>query len=184
VTERCYYFKGALFNEDKSAPSDPQNPFVVVDPVGSLQRKFPRPSVMPLLNIQMPKLPLGNSDWRFSVREGVFDGDAFNRCVFALPEDQTKLSALPASGKVQVQWQEHEPFALTVLIPDALEDLDDMLEDVDLRAWVRAGLERFRGAGIRINVEYYSDKWILDHSVLRNTDALTGSGVFYDGTVL
>ncbi len=83
-----------------------------------------------------------------------------------------------------MQWQEHEPFALTILIPDALEGLDDVLADVDLCAWLRAGLERFRGAGIRVNVEYYSEQWILDHSVLRSADALTGSGVFYDGTVI
>lgn len=184
VTERCYYFEGALFDEDNLAPCDVQNPFVVVEPPGALQRKFPRPAIVPLSNIQMPKLPLGDSDWRFSVREGVFNGDAFNRCVFALPENETLLAALPASGKVQVQWLEHEPFALTILIPDALEGLDDVLADVDLRAWVQAGLERFRGAGIRVNVEYYSDQWILDHSVLRSADALTGSGIFYDGTVI
>lgn len=184
MTERCYSFEGALFDEDELSPGDPQHPFIVVQPAGSLQRKFPRPVIVPLSAVPMPRLPLGHSDWRFSVREGVFDGDAFNRCVFAFPKDPTILGALPPSGRVQVQWREHELFAVTILIPDGLKDLDDKLEDVDLRAWLRAGLERFRGAGIRVNVAYYSDQWILDHSILRDTGALTGSGVFYDGTVL
>lgn len=184
VTDRCYYFEGALFDEQSSVASDISNQFVVVEPEGALQRKFPRPGLIPLSEITVPKLPLGESDWRFSVREGVFDGDAFNRCVFTLPEEAILLKALPASGKTQLCWQEHELYALTILIPDDLQALDDSLDDVDLTAWIHAGLERFRSAGIRVNVDYYSDEWILDHSVLRDTKSLTGSGIFFDGTVI
>ena len=184
VTDRCYYFSGALFDEDVFAPGDPSHSFVLVEPPGSLQRNYPRPVITPLTELTMPDLPLGESQWRFSVREGAFDGDGFGECVFALPKLPVKLQALPASGKVQLQWQEHEPFAVSVLIPDALQSLDEALEDVDLLAWIRAGLERFRAAGIRLNVEYYSEQWVLDHSILRDASALTGSGVFYDGTVL
>jgi len=183
VTERCYYFEGALFDEAKVV-STPDDVFVVVEPENALNRKFPRPAIMPLTEIKMPDLPLGDSTWRFSVREGVFDGDAFNRCVFTLPTEPSALNALPASGKVQLLWDEHELYALTILIPDELKTLDQQLESVDLITWIRAGLERFRGAGIRVNVDYYSDDWIIDHSVLRDTDALTDSGIFFDGTVL
>ena len=184
VTNRCYYFEGALFDEQSSAASEINDQFVVVEPAGALQRKFPRPSLIPLSEMSIPKLPLGESDWRFSVREGVFDGDAFNRCVFNLPQDEALLKALPASGKTQILWQEHELYALTILIPDELKSLDTYLDDVDLTAWIHAGLERFRGAGIRVNVDYYSDDWILDHSVLRDTNSLTGSGIFFNGTVI
>lgn len=184
VTDRCYYFEGALFDEMSPAAAEINDRFVMVEPEGALQRKFPRPTLVPLSELSMPELPLGDSDWRFSVREGVFDGDAFNHCVFALPKNKLQLQSVPASGKTQILWQEHEPYALTILIPDDLQALDDFLEDVDLTSWIHAGLERFRSAGIRINIDYYSDEWILDHSVLRDTSILTGSGIFFDGTVI
>jgi hypothetical protein len=182
VTARCYAFEGGLFDEKKVAGI--LDRFVVVAPEGALDRKFPRPFTMPLTRIDMPRIPLGESVWRFSVQEGVFDGDAFDRCVFALPTDPVDLNALTASGKVELLWDEHEPYSLTMLIPDDLKTLDVYLDSVDLTAWIRTGLERFRGAGIRVNVAYYSDEWIIDHSVLRDTLALTGKGVFFDGTVL
>ena len=182
VTERCYYFEGALFDEPNLAGQD--DVFVVVEPESALQRKFPRPVIMPLTEIKMPKLPMGDSNWRFTVRAGVFDGDAFNRCVFAFPEDPAELQAQPASGNVQLLWQEHELYAASILIPDDLQALDEFLDKVNLTAWIKTGLERFRAAGIRINVDYYSDDWIIDHSILRDTEALTGSGIFFDGTVI
>ncbi|WP_300455923.1 hypothetical protein [Desulfobacula sp.] len=183
VTDRCYTFEGALFDEEKVVVT-PDDLFVVVAPEGALHRKFPRPVILPLIELKMPRIPLGDSTWQFSVKEGVFDGDAFNRCVFSLPTDVVELNALPASGKVELLWEEHELYAVTILIPDDLTALDEYLESVDLTAWIRAGLERFRGAGIRVNVAYYSDDWIINHSVLRETTALTGKGIFFDGTVL
>jgi hypothetical protein len=183
VTARCYAFEGGLFDEQltQNALADR---FVVVAPEGALARNYPRPFTLPLTQIEMPRMPLGESVWRFSVQEGVFDGDGFDRCVFALPADPVELNSLPASGRVEIVWDEHEPYSLTMLIPDDLTHLDNHLDAVDLTAWVRTGLERFRGAGIRVNVDYYSDDWIIDHSVLRDTLALTGKGIFFDGTVL
>jgi hypothetical protein len=183
VTQKCYAFEGALFDE-KKVVSTPDDIFVVVEPEHALHRKFPRPAITPSTEINMPKLPLGDSTWRFSVREGAFDGDAFNRCVFKYPENSAELNALPASAKVELLWDEHEPYALTLLIPDDLKALDAYLDAVDLTAWIRAGLDRFRGAGIRVNVDFYSDDWIIDHSILRDTGALTGTGIFFDGTIL
>jgi len=182
VTHRCYGFFGALF--DEKAVNTADNHFVIVEPAHALHRKFPRPVVTPVETIHMPDLPLGDSTWRFSVREGAFDADTFDRCVFALPQDPAQLNALTPSGGVEVLWDEHEPWAATLLIPDNLKALDDFLDSVNLTSWIRAGLDRFRGAGIRINVDYYSDDWIVSHSILRNADALIGRGIFFDGTVL
>jgi len=180
VTDRCYAFEGALFDE-KRVVSRPGDCFVVVEPEHALHRKFPRPVVTPASQVSMPQLPLGSSTWRFSVREGVFDGDAFNRCVFRVADHPAHRSVQPCSGRVAVLWDEHALYAATILIPDDLNALDDHLA-IDLAAWIRAGLDRFRGAGIRINVDYYSDEWIINHSVLRDTGALTGKGIFFDGT--
>ena len=185
VTARCFSFNGALFDEEIFEPDRTEHPFVVVKPPGALARAFPRPTIVPADRIDMPKLPLGRSDWRFSAREGAFDTDRFNRCVFALPRDPAQLAALPPSGELAIEWQEHAPFAATVLLPDRLRDLAPLLgDDVDLRTWIRAGMDRFRGSGIRLNVDYYTEDWILDHSTLRDADVLTGQGVLFDGTVL
>lgn len=185
VTARCFSFSGALMDEERFGASELERPFVVVEPPGALARAFPRPNIVAPVRIGMPRLPLGRSDWRFSVREGAFDADRFNRCVFALPGDPGALAALPPSGRLAIEWSEHAPFAATVLLPDALRGVAPLLgEDVDLRDWIRAGLERFRGSGIRLNVDYYSQEWILDHSMLRDADVLTGQGVLFDGTVL
>ncbi|MCP5157233.1 MAG: hypothetical protein H6983_23855 [Ectothiorhodospiraceae bacterium] len=180
VTDRCHAFEGALLDEDTVTASGSTHPFVVVEPPGAMHRAFPRPVVVPLESLTMPKVPLGRSDWRFAVREGAFDADRFGRCVFAPPPGGSYASP---SAIVEIEWEEHVPFAATVLLPAEIASIEPLLgTDVDLRAWLRAGLERFRAAGIRLAVEYYTDSWILDHSVLRDTDALTGSGVLFDPT--
>lgn len=181
VTDKCYAFEGVLFDE-KRVVSPPGDCFVVVAPEHALHRKFPRPVVTPASQVNMPKLALGTSTWRFSVREGVFDADAFNRSVFSLQDNPVQRRVKSCSGKVEVLWDEHTLYAATILIPDDLKTLDDHLESLDLAAWLRAGLNRFRGAGIRVNVDYYSDEWIINHSVLRDTGALAGSGIFFDRT--
>jgi hypothetical protein len=48
---------------------------------------------------------------------------------------------------------------------------------------VRAGLERFRAAGIRLDVRYFDEQWILGASVLRELHAAPGPGVDFDATI-
>ena len=49
---------------------------------------------------------------------------------------------------------------------------------------IRQGLERFRAAGIVLDVKYYDEEWILGHSMLHGSEALAGEGVHFDGTIL
>jgi hypothetical protein len=150
VTAQAYHFHGALFDCGGDG-------FVVFEP-GVMQ------------------LPLGDSDWRFSVREGAFDACAFDGCVFALPAD---TSGEAPSGRLKLAWEENEPFAATVLIPSELQPL----VDGDLPSLVRAGLERFRTAGVRLDVRSFDEAWVLDHSVLADLDAPHGLGVDFDATI-
>jgi hypothetical protein len=118
------------------------------------------------------------------VEEGAFDASAFDEAVWALPTDPTGLAALPPSGRVQLAWRENEPFAASVLIPAELKSLEDgHLVDGDLPTLVRAGLERFRTAGVRLDVQYFDRDWILGSSVLKDLDAPRGLGVDFDATV-
>lgn len=194
VTDRCYYFRGGLVADaTKPAPAsdttfdgvDPKDRYCLPQPVGALDRNYPRPAIGPLPKVPVPTLPLGESDWRFSVQEGAFDASGFHEVVYALPGDPKALGALPSSGKVQLTWEEHEPFAVTILVPADLKSLEtSVLEGEDLRKLVRAGLERFRAAGIRLDVDYFDEKWILGKSLIRDMEVKAGVGVDFEGTVL
>jgi hypothetical protein len=130
------------------------------------------------------RLLLGETDWQFDVEEGAFDASAFDGCVFALPADAAAREALPPSAKVQLLWREHDPFAVRVLIPSGLQTLETLLLDgASLRTLVRAGLERFRAAGIRVEIDWFDDTWILDESVIRDHAAEAGLGVNFDSTI-
>jgi len=184
VTADCYFFRGALADGSPFDEIKTEDTFVTVQPAGALDRNYPRPVLSPVEQLPALTLRLGESDWRFSVQEGAFDASGFAEAVFALPDDTTALNALPPSGKVQVRWREHEPFAVSLLLPADLQSLSEALFDgQDLRKLVRAGLERFRAAGIRIDVNYFDEHWVLDHSILRDFAAQTGEGIDFNGTI-
>jgi hypothetical protein len=184
VTGRCAVFKGALFGE--SVFDDPGKPhaFVRVVPPGALARNFPRPVPAPESPLPTLRLLLGDTDWQFDVEEGAFDGCAFDSCVFALPADDSARAALPPSAKVQLLWREHQPFTVRVLLPSSLQPFEAALLDGEsLCTLVHAGLERFRAAGIRLEVDWFDETWVLDESVIRDSAVEAGLGVDFDGTV-
>lgn len=129
-------------------------------------------------------LPLGESDWRFSIEEGAYDASAFEEAAWALPEDPAALGALAPSGAVEMAWRENKPFAAIVFIPPELKALDAGLGGTDLRLLVRAGLERFRAAGIELDVEYAEEDWVMGDSVVRDMAPDSGHGLFLSGTSL
>lgn len=185
VTGNCYAFRGALADDTPFDGVLHRHQFCEVIPPGAMDRNFPRAALVPATALKSPMLPLGGSDWRFSVQEGAYDASGFDRTVFSLPDDPDELAALPASGKVQLLWRENEPFAATVLIPADLKSLEGALLNTgeELLTLLRAGLEKFRAAGIRVNVDYFDDKWVLDESILKDLSADAGEGVDFEGTV-
>lgn len=184
VTDRCYVYKGALFGQSPFDDADKPDVFPVSVPERALERNFPRPALVPVTPLPSLRLLLGETDWQFDVEEGAFDASAFDGCVFALPADPSAREALPTSAKVELLWREHDPFAVRVLIPSGLQTLETLLLDgASLRTLVRAGLERFRAAGIRVEVDWFDDTWILDESVIRDHAAEAGLGVNFDSTI-
>ena len=182
VTARSYFFHGALAGDSILDGESQRDHMVLSEPPGALDRNLPRPPVQPSASLPVLELDLGDTDWRFSVREGAFDAASFDEAVYALPDDPAQLAALPPSGRVQVAWREHEPFAATILVPSGLASLQGLLSD-DLPTLVRAGLERFRSAGVRLDVRYFDEDWILGRSVLEGLDAPHGAGVDFDATI-
>jgi hypothetical protein len=184
VTGQAYFLQGVLAGDSPLDGTAPREVAVVAQPEHALDRNQPRPPVTGLDTLPVPVLRLGESDWRFSVEEGAFDASAFEAAVYLLPTDPAALASLPPSGKVQLFWRENEPFAASVLIPSNLKSLQDAgLVDGDIPTLVRAGLERFRSGGIRLDVQYFDRDWILDKSVLEDLTAPPGFGVDFGGTV-
>ena len=183
VTAKAAFFTGALVDaaverRSRLAPADQpvtpapsaaaDNVVDVVTPPGALDRAFPRPALTAVASLPPMDLRLGETSWRFSVEEGAYDLSSYDQAVYAFPEDGTML--LPPSGTVQLTWKENEPFAASVLIPAELKTLEDAGVVKDLPTLVRAGLERYRAAGIRLDVSYFDQAWLLSHSVLEKID--------------
>jgi hypothetical protein len=195
VTARTYAFRGGLF-DDLLAPApagDPApepwwlNHVAAETPAGGLDRDEPGAPAVPVSRLPMPDLPIGESEWRFSVREGAFDAARFDESVHVFPaaDDAGSPAALEPCGRVRVSWREHDPFAVTVLIPAELATLQDAgLVDGDLPTLVHAGLQRFRAAGVRLAVRYFAMDWVLGTSALGSPGAKHGPGIDFDATVL
>lgn len=184
VTEQCFVSKGALFDGAVFNGTTAPQVWVQSVPAAALHRNRPLPVLTPTAPLPTLRLLLGTSDWQFDVEEGAFEASAFDDCVFALPADETARAALPPAAQVQLLWREHEPFTARLLLPAPLQSLEAaLLSGTSLKALVRAGLERFRAAGIRLEVDWFDDTWVLDESVLRDHAAVAGLGVSFDSTI-
>ena len=184
VTGRCHVYKGALFGGSPFDASAKPHVFPVSVPSTRSSATFrvrPRhpPRSSRRCGSSLAK-PIGSSTSR---RERSTPPPSTAACS-RFPPTGPARNALPPSGKVELMWREHEPFTVRLLIPSSLQTLETMLLDGEsLRTLVRAGLERFRAAGIRLTVDWFDDKWVLDESVIRDHAVEAGLGVTFDDTV-
>jgi hypothetical protein len=77
----------------------------------------------------------------------------------ALPSE-----APPTAAELALSWLEHEAYSVRVLIPKRFADLDSDEEHVNEH--VRTALERFRPAGVKLEVAYLDDRWTLGEGVI------------------
>jgi hypothetical protein len=153
VTDRCYVYKERCSASHRSTRKASRT-CSGVGSGASARAQFPRQAITPSALLPSPRLLLGETDWQLDVEEGAFDASAFDGCVFALPGDDAARNALPPCARVELLWREHEPFTVRLLIPSGLQSLETTLLDGEsLRTLVRAGLERFRAAGVRLTVD-------------------------------
>ena len=87
------------------------------------------------------------------------------------------------SGAVGFAWQEREPFAATLWIPQRFSALDAEGE-VPVRERVRLFLERYRAAGVHLYCRYADDRWSLGAGLLRDLDSTDPRGTVVVGTRL
>jgi len=141
----------------------------------------------------VPELAVGPTRWAFFVRQAhfgatdstgatdvpavaYFTAGVWDESVFA-------GSPLPDAAKVSFDWEEREPFAVRILIPERFAALDGPGIPRATEV-VRGAIERYRAAGIRLTVEYTSLQWTLGEGVLRDADSTEPEGIIVDGTTL
>lgn len=134
-------------------------------------------------------MSLGESRWAFFVRaahfgrsaesvadeltEPVFDAGVFDESVYA--------PAAEPSGAVGFAWQEREPFAATLWIPQRFAALDSGGES-PVRERVRLFVERYRAAGVHIYAKYADDHWSIGSGLLRDLASTDPRGTVVVGT--
>ncbi|GEM_PF-2176228 len=184
VTAKCYRIHDGFFAEPAIAKfknTAPSEGFAIVDPVGAADRNMPGPAVVGLDSLPAPRLLHGDNSLRFNVEEGAFDASRFDEAVFAFPDDAAALATQPPSGKFQVLWREHQAFTVRVLLPPDLKSWEAaFLSGGSLPQHVARGLDRFRPAGVRLEVDFWNDEWVLGESLLEDDAEPTGEGVEFN----
>jgi hypothetical protein len=184
VTAQCYRIRDGFFDEPAKArfqDGDPGEGFAIVDPAGAADRNQPGSAVTGLPELPAPRQLHGDNTLRFNVEEGAFDASRFDEAVFKLPGNPAELAALPPSGKFQVLWREHQAFTVRVLLPPDLKSWEAaFLSGGSLPQHVARGLDRFRPAGVRLEVDFWNDDWVLGESLLEDDSEDTGEGVDFN----
>jgi hypothetical protein len=137
------------------------------------------------------EMALGESRWGFSVgaaHYGRDDPDPAQRPAIPLFAagffDRTVFEpAADPAGEVGFDWEEREPFALTVWIPQRFSQLDEDGE-LPVRERLRLLLGRHRAAGVHVYCRYADDRWSLGQGVVREPGATDPRGIVVVGTRL
>jgi hypothetical protein len=120
--------------------------------------------------------PAGGDD-RFAVP--LFDAGRFDRSAFAAVAGEQPDPA----AEVGFAWQEREPFAATLWVPQRFEALD-VNGEMPVRERLRGLLDRHRSAGVHVYVKYADDRWSLSTGILRELGSTDPRGLVVAGTRL
>ncbi len=201
ATGSSFAFAGAVFASAKAVhPKDfvfadagevteSDATFVVTSPVAN---GFAATVSLPHAGVRVDPLPmpLGESRWAFFVRTAHF-GSAPRAAVPSFGAGKYDQSVWTdhdgvlddVSGAVGFRWQEREPFAVRVLLPQRFAVLDDDAGS-KLREPIRLLLDRHRAAGVHVYVAYADDRWVLGSGIVRDLDSDDALGTLVSGTTL
>lgn len=199
VTGSAWMFAGAVFaSATEALPGrdfrfdDAAAVFVVTTPLAdALEPTAPFPhgaaAVGPL------RLPVGESGWACFVREAHFGSAPATPAIPRTSAGRFDGSVFAEAGTsdpslaVGFAWEEREPFAVRVLLPRRLADVDDD-NGTTLRQPLRILLDRHRAAGVDLRVEYADPRWSLGEGLVRTTiddplgTVISGTELWPDGT--
>jgi len=194
VTAFSYSFEGACFADaadphrrdfvfdGAGVPEARRARFVVTSPALALDREavFPRASS----ELEGPSVSVGVTRFAFFVQVAHMAAADVEAGVTTVrpPTPRTAIAfadgsvfaaaaseVMPPAAEITLSWLEHEAYAVRVLIPPRFAELDSDEEDV--RARVRVALERFRPAGVKLEVVYQDERWTLAEGVLTGETA-------------
>lgn len=204
VTGRALVFSGGMFadatashpNDHRFAAADGSDAgddlraatFVETAPIADGFDQ--RPSLPHGGSVAGLPLPLGESRWSFFVRlahAGSGERAAvarnaagrFDESVFADREGPP----VEPSGSIGFRWEEREPFAARVVLPQRLAVLDDEHGTV-VREPLRQLLDRHRAAGVHLSVTYADPRWTVGEGVARDPGSTDPLGTVVAGTTL
>ena len=141
------------------------------------------------------RLPRGESRWTALVRVARSGGAVGEASVPRTVAGRFDASVFAAATTAEVQpsmllgfaWEEREPFAVRVLLPQRFAAADDETGTL-LRQPLTRLLDRHRAAGVDVRLEYADPRWSLGEGVVRAgaDDALgvvlAGTQLWPDGT--
>lgn len=171
-----FVFAGPGLTSDRAAS------FARSTPLNALQSNFVFPHAGD--GLPMPGLDVGETRFAFFAQEAHFSQDG-NPVLRVPPRpavgfaDQSVFAPGPAeerqpAAQVTLEWQERKAFWVNVWIPKRFRKwkLDDE-EGRATRDSVELALNRFRPAGVRVNVEFQDDRWTLGRGILPEADKIS-----------
>ena len=202
VTPSAFTFRGAVFGDAEAAVpgrefvfdgdgAEGQGPlatFAVTEPLAEAFGPGSPPHSGALLTAAT--MALGESRWAYFVRVAHYGGTGetlaipgFEAGVFDESVFDAAGDPVEPAGAVGFSWQEREPFAFTLWIPQRFQALD-VEGALPLAERVRLVLDRHRPAGVHAYVKYADDRWSLAAGVLRDLDSADARGIVVVGTSL
>jgi hypothetical protein len=202
VTSLAYAFRGGCFADGAAArPSDfvfdgpSANPerrarFAVSSPAGALGGSFTFPHAGD--SLPMPGISVGETRFAYFVQEAHFSKRAatpapevaeivrveprprvgfLDAAVFAPGPGELR----PVAGAVALAWHERTAFWVNVWIPKRFLGLTpDAAEGRDTLERVAFALQRFRPAGVHVEVKFLDERWVLGRGVTISEDSAGG----------
>ncbi|MCP4217250.1 MAG: hypothetical protein GY765_21580 [bacterium] len=164
VSHFVYSIAGAQFEEDTYDAEDavfgirlPKDTYSVARSAGTGEdgAEYSQPP----REVDMPGIPVGESQWHFHVMPARFDDARFNRFVYHIPDEvkdkydaanfNGAVFALEPSADIQLDWQERERTSFRLKLPPgafAAEDREKVLEKT------QKIVRRVKAAGVKAEV--------------------------------
>jgi len=199
VARNAYAFRGGVLadadashaNDFVFGPAeDREAGYAVTEPIADA---FEPTAIFPHAEglLEAAEMSLGESRWAFFVRaahygrEAASEADELSEPIFSAGvfDESVFEPGTEAAGAVGFAWQEREPFAATLWVPQRFSSLDAEGE-TPVRERVRLFLDRYRAAGVHVYVKYADDRWSLGSGLLRDPESTDPRGRVVVGTRL
>ena len=184
VDDWVIYFNGGIYdfnNSDFSQPVTRELPPLDPSNEEDLVAAAFRPST------KTPLAPMGRSEWRFKVAEGICDGTLYDFSAFAMPSEPVGIYDhdfnfdgcvfdFAGGAIVGLAWDERISCSFKLALPAGAPS--------NQASRIAGILPRFKPAGIRAFVDNSKPAWVLGQSSIRAESATDGEGISVHPAVL